>query len=129
MRYLYSEEGYYDCKETDRAVEAYFRSGGVDQPCRSSSGHEGELIVLRNARGELARYRISARGKLRRLLVRDETSCYYDCPETDHAVEAYFRRAKRFGCPEDSIPVPNRDLTRRVGDEVVIANGPGVLAR
>jgi hypothetical protein len=74
MRYLYSREGYYDCEETDRAVEAYLRSGGFSppQPCRYESGREGNKVILRNVRGELARYRIQANGKLRRLPVRDE---------------------------------------------------------
>jgi hypothetical protein len=34
-------------------------------PCWASSAVEGDTVVLRNARGELARYRITTAGRLR----------------------------------------------------------------
>ncbi len=43
-----------------RALSAYFRKGGIDQPSFSSSGlekiAEKEYVVLRNAKGVLAVY-------------------------------------------------------------------------
>lgn len=54
-----------------RALAAYFRSGGRDQP----SGHptteavDGkEYVVLRNVRGILAVYRVRTSGALKRLV-------------------------------------------------------------
>jgi hypothetical protein len=64
----------------DRAMSAYYSSrnprfdnwGSLDQPCLQSSGVE-ELdgktyVVLRNARGILALYRVRPHGPLRRLV-------------------------------------------------------------
>ena len=45
---------------TERALRAWFRLGPSQlQPCAVSSGREGNLIILRNVNGELARYRIT----------------------------------------------------------------------
>jgi hypothetical protein len=55
----------------NRAIGAYLRGEGMNQPCRSSSGAEvidGQAyIVLRNVNGVLAVYRIRNNGSLRRL--------------------------------------------------------------
>jgi hypothetical protein len=55
----------------DRARRAYSRSGGVDQPSSCSSGAEEvdgkHYIVLGNARGVLAVYRVGNDDTLRRL--------------------------------------------------------------
>lgn len=62
-----------DTEMTDWAATLYFRwmsRRGVpspDQPSRAASGREGDLVVLRNVRGELARYRITPDGGLRRV--------------------------------------------------------------
>jgi hypothetical protein len=53
-----------------RAIEAYLRTGGPDQPGRDSQEREFEgrqYVVLRNARGLLAVYRLEGDGGLRRL--------------------------------------------------------------
>lgn len=54
-----------------RAMAAYFRGGGTDQPGRTESGVEtvGELqyVVLRNVRGVLAVYRVRNDGMLKGL--------------------------------------------------------------
>lgn len=53
-----------------RAFAAWFRTGGTDQPANTSSveAHEGhEYVVLRNAGGTLAVYRVKNDGVLRRL--------------------------------------------------------------
>lgn len=55
---------------TARAMAAWFRSGGTDQPSADSGpeSHGGlEYVVLRNSRGLLAVYRITNRGILKRL--------------------------------------------------------------
>jgi hypothetical protein len=53
-----------------RALAAYYRSGGTDQP--SGGGfvveHDGKLyVVLSNVRGTLAVYRVRGSGALKRL--------------------------------------------------------------
>jgi hypothetical protein len=67
---------WYDCDETDRAVEAYFRRAereglSVAQPNRYDSEFDpvAGLVTLRGgSRGEvLARYRVKPDGGLRRL--------------------------------------------------------------
>lgn len=54
-----------------RAYAAYFKMGGVDQPAANVSGvvkHKRLLyVVLANAKGTLAVYRVKADGALRRL--------------------------------------------------------------
>jgi hypothetical protein len=54
-----------------RAFAAYFRSGGTEQPSESGSGveeHAGKMyVVLRNASGLLACYRVRNDGKLKLL--------------------------------------------------------------
>ena len=56
---------------TRRALAAYFRSGGRDQPNQSQSGVEEyggkPYVVLRGGRGVLDVYRIKPDGFLRRL--------------------------------------------------------------
>jgi hypothetical protein len=54
----------------ERARRAYQRrcteQGWIyQQPCRYESGVEGEHVVLRNVRGELARYEVTRAGGLR----------------------------------------------------------------
>ncbi len=55
-----------------RALAAYFRCGGPEQPCAYSSGvlsHNGrEYVVLRNTGGVLACYRVRNDGRLKRLV-------------------------------------------------------------
>jgi hypothetical protein len=58
----------------DRALARYRREaqerGEVEQqPSRMSSGVDDGRVVLRNVRGELARYRITASGRLRRVVL------------------------------------------------------------
>jgi hypothetical protein len=57
--------------EVTRALAAYFRSGGGDQPSQDKSGIEkygGKVYVcLRSARGLLAAYRVRNDGSLKRL--------------------------------------------------------------
>jgi hypothetical protein len=53
-----------------RALAAYFRTGGTDQPANTSdvAQHAGlRYVVLRNVRGPLAIYRVKNDGMLRRL--------------------------------------------------------------
>lgn len=54
-----------------RAINAYLRGckmrGLVGQIPSSSSAAEGGMVVLRNVNGELARYRVTATGHLRRV--------------------------------------------------------------
>ncbi len=52
----------------ERARRAYFRSEGpgAPQPNRAHDRVEGGVVILGNARGELARYRIGSR-QLRRV--------------------------------------------------------------
>jgi hypothetical protein len=55
---------------TSRAVRAYFRSGGIDQPSNASGevvSNGKRYVVLHNIRGVLAVYRVSNAGALRRL--------------------------------------------------------------
>lgn len=55
---------------TRRALAAYFRSGGTDQPGRGSGvvERDGKLyVVLGSARGILAVYRVRNDGMLRRM--------------------------------------------------------------
>ena len=55
---------------TRRAFTAYFRSGGTDQPSGgpATTTHGGkQYVVLRNARGLLAVYRVRNDGMLKRL--------------------------------------------------------------
>ena len=64
---------YYDSDETDRAARLYFREGGrtgsnLMQPSRSDSGTEGNTVVLRSGDQTLARYRVKAGGRLRKLV-------------------------------------------------------------
>ncbi len=62
-----------ECEATNRAVHLYFgwmRRRGIaspDQPSRTHSGREGDRVILRNVRGELARYRVRPDGRLRRV--------------------------------------------------------------
>lgn len=55
-----------------RALAAWFRSGGTDQPDSKASAverHGGlQYAVLRNVRGVLAVYRVRNDGKLKRLV-------------------------------------------------------------
>jgi hypothetical protein len=56
---------------TRRAFAAWFRSGGIDQPSRWSGveEHGGKnYVVLRNANGVMAVYRVRNDGKLKRLV-------------------------------------------------------------
>jgi hypothetical protein len=56
--------------EVERAFGEWFRSGGIDQPSNSSSmaAHAGrKYVVLDNANGILAVYRVRNDGALRRL--------------------------------------------------------------
>jgi hypothetical protein len=53
-----------------RAMAAYFRSGGVDQPAGGGyvEDYDGKLyVVLNNIRGTLAVYRVRNDGMLKRL--------------------------------------------------------------
>ena len=53
-----------------RALAAYFRSGGFDQPAGGGDvvEHDGKLyVVLQNVRGTLAVYRVRGSGALRRM--------------------------------------------------------------
>lgn len=53
-----------------RAIEAYLSKGGPDQPGRDSEERDLDdrhYVVLRNARGLLAVYRLEGDGGLRRL--------------------------------------------------------------
>ena len=53
-----------------RALAAYFRSGGFDQPTGGGvvQNYEGKLyVVLSNVRGTLAVYRVRNEGMLKRL--------------------------------------------------------------
>jgi hypothetical protein len=53
-----------------RAIEAYLRTGGPDQPGRDSEERDLDgrhYVVLRNTRGFLAVYRLEGDGGLRRL--------------------------------------------------------------
>ncbi|TCT12676.1 hypothetical protein EDC22_102361 [Tepidamorphus gemmatus] len=55
---------------TRRAIAAYFRAGGIDQPSNASGirvANGLRYVHLFNARGTLAVYRILNSGKLRRL--------------------------------------------------------------
>lgn len=55
---------------TRRAFAAYFRSGGIDQPAKSSGvvEHNGKAyVVLENVNGILAVYRVRNDGMLKRL--------------------------------------------------------------
>jgi len=55
----------------NRALAAYFRYGGTEQPNHGHSGeqeHNGKrYVVLRNVNGILAVYRITTDGQLKRL--------------------------------------------------------------
>ena len=64
--------GYYDCDETARAIDVYYRWCDRNDyiasvPNRNLSAKEGDIVTLRNARGVLARYRFKPGGKLQRL--------------------------------------------------------------
>jgi hypothetical protein len=54
-----------------RAMGAYFRFGGIDQPSKDESGerqHDGkDYVVLKNVNGVLAVYRITTSGQLKKL--------------------------------------------------------------
>ncbi len=53
-----------------RALSAYFRTGGTDQPSKASevAVHRRKVyVVLRNARAILAAYRVRNDGMLKRL--------------------------------------------------------------
>ena len=53
-----------------RAMAAWFRSGGSDQPANTSGGREyggKKYVVLENVNGPLAVYRIKVDGILKRL--------------------------------------------------------------
>jgi len=54
-----------------RALSAYFKTDGGDQPALGESGvtslNDKSYVVLRNVRGVLAVYRIQNSGQLRRL--------------------------------------------------------------
>ena len=53
-----------------RAYAAWFRSGGSDQPGSSSSvdvADDKQYVVLRNARGTMAVYRVRTDGILKRM--------------------------------------------------------------
>jgi hypothetical protein len=53
-----------------RAMSAWFRSGGIDQPANTSGvvEHEGKpYVVLKNVNGTLAIYRVRNDGTLKRL--------------------------------------------------------------
>jgi hypothetical protein len=55
---------------TRRAFAAWFRAGAIDQPANSSGVrmHDGkQYVVLENARGTMAVYRVRNDGKLKRL--------------------------------------------------------------
>lgn len=55
---------------TDRALRAYFRSGGFAQPKGGDAtvAHNGKLyVVLENVNGFLAVYRVRTNGALKRL--------------------------------------------------------------
>jgi hypothetical protein len=55
---------------TGRAFAAWFRSGAIDQPANTSGVrvHDGKnYVVLQNANGILAVYRVRNDGKLKRL--------------------------------------------------------------
>ena len=58
----------------DAAIKAYFRRYGesANQPSRYSSAVDDGHVILRNINGELARYKVDARGGLH--YVDDETS-------------------------------------------------------
>jgi hypothetical protein len=56
----------------ERAIAAYFRTGGRAQPSNASdieTYDDQEYVVLRNINGVLAVYVIRPNGRLRRLLV------------------------------------------------------------
>ncbi len=57
---------------TTRALAAYFRSGGTEQPSTTDSGVETtadgkQYVALRNVSGILAVYRVKVDGVLKRL--------------------------------------------------------------
>ena len=64
---------YYDNDNIDRAVKFYFRQAQragstiVQQPDRNLSDQTGDVISIRNAHGELARYRVLPSARLRTL--------------------------------------------------------------
>ena len=66
MEYKYLGQGEY----YNRALAAYFRSGGIDRPSSDSGEYElngRHYVVLRNIKGTLAVYRVKNDGYLRRL--------------------------------------------------------------
>jgi hypothetical protein len=70
---------YYDCDETDRAVDAYFAETSrlghePQQPNRHRTERQGDVITVANSRRVLARYAVRGDGRLRRLTNRDRTS-------------------------------------------------------
>jgi hypothetical protein len=63
---------YYDDDLTDKAVSLYHRwsqrSGLIpQQPNRQETERDGDVIHIRNIKGELARYRVLPGGRLRKM--------------------------------------------------------------
>lgn len=60
-----------ECEATNRTVHLYFRwmrlrgIASPDQPSSTHSGREEDLVILRNVRGEFARYRVKPDGGMR----------------------------------------------------------------